>query len=350
MRVLIAAGGTGGHVFPAIAVAESLAKSDAEVDILCVGVGREVEKKIYAKFGFRYQVLPFVPLTGKGLKGIFNLLFALPVGFFRSVLLFLREKPDVVIAFGGYPSFLPIITAKIFRIPAYLQEQNQQVGLANKFLSRFVNKVFAVPGALGFHKSAEVVELANPVRAEFSAISDWKEPEDCLNVLVLGGSQGAQSLNTAVMQLTEVFYQFGVRLVHQTGEQDFKRVSEAYAEFEQLEAVSFIDDMSAALEKAHLVISRAGAMSVAEITAAKRPAIYVPLPIAAGHQAGNVKNVCEKHAAFLVPQNEEFENVLPKVVLRSVSDLEMLKDMAKTLAEMGEDGNSADRIAEEVLG
>ena len=355
MRILIAAGGTGGHIFPAIAVAEAIKKKDASVEILCVGIGREVEKKIYEKFGFRYKVLPFVPLTGKGVRGVLRLLLALPLGLLRSILLFLREKPERVIAFGGYPSFLPVVTAKLFRVPCYMQEQNVQVGLANKFLSRFVKKVFAVPGASGFHDSAEVVELSNPVRNEFSSIPKWQEPgeNEHLNLLVLGGSQGAQSLNTAVMSLSELLYQFGVSLTHQVGANDIERVQKAYDEFgsDQLKAVAFIDDMPAALEKAHFVISRAGAMSVAEITAAKRPAIYVPLPIAAGHQRSNIKSVCDVHAAFCVPQNENFEEVLAKVVLRSVSDVELLKEMVGILEGMEDEGGgkAADVIAAEIL-
>lgn len=355
MKVLIAAGGTGGHIFPAIAVAQALRKKNPAVEILCVGIGRKVERDIYAKFGFDYKVLPFVPLTGKGIAGFLKLVFVFPVSFLRALALFFKYKPNVVIAFGGYPSFLPVITAWLLRIPCLLQEQNVQVGMANRLLSRFVRKVFAVPGASGFAKSVNVQELSNPVREEFSHISQWKEPSENehLNLLVLGGSQGAQSLNSAVIELAELLYQFGISLTHQVGAQDFERVSKAYTEigYEQLQCQAFIDDMPAALSRAHLVISRAGAMSVAEVSAACRPAIYVPLPIAAGHQERNVEFVCSKHAAFVVRQDQGFSDVLAKVVLKCVTDLGVLKEMAESLRKIGFTAgraSAADIIAGEI--
>lgn len=355
MTIVLAAGGTGGHIFPALALAEALTEDDSSAELLFIGIGTEIEQRLIGEAGFELEVIPFVPVTGKGIKGVFRLLVNFPGALFTALRLFRKRRPGVVIGFGGYPSFIPVIAAWLKRVPCILHEQNVQVGLANKILCRFANRIFAVHGAHGFSHKKPVTFLANPVRQAFDAVGDWEppSPENPFTVLVVGGSQGAVSLNDAILKLTPTLKRLGIKLIHQSGAKDLSRVNKHYekSSYTQVTAHAFIDDMAQMYAQAHLLICRAGAMTVAEVSASGRPAIFVPLPIAAGHQAQNAHHLVENGAALLIRQDEALADKLASHLEALVNNHQKLSNMAEKARECSkqEDLSAAKQIAREVL-
>lgn len=341
MLFIFAAGGTGGHLFPALAVAQALRLQNIEVKFFVVG--KELEKKLLEKAGFDYESIPFFPVTGKGVWGMLRALVVFPGALYRVIVFYLRLKPRVVVGFGGYPSFVPVVAAWMLRIPVALQEQNVQPGLANRVLSIFSRRVFAVPGAKGFIRD-NIMFVDNPVRHSFYDVTKWTEPAqgEPLRLLVFGGSQGARGLNSGILEILPLLKSFGTCVVHQTGTGDYDRVRSCYDQesFCSAEVLPFIEDMVGELQRAHLVVCRAGALTVAEVVAARRPAIFVPLPIAGAHQKANVQNLVSHGGALMVEQGEGFSERLSLVLtellehpvnLRSiVSQLELLSETSRT--------------------
>lgn len=332
MRVLIAAGGTGGHIVPAIAVADAIKAINPAAEITFVGIGKPIEEKLVGHAGYALKIVPFLPVLGAGPLGLFKLLAAFPKAVLRSVQLLRKVEPDVVIGFGGFPSFVPFLTSVFFAVPRILHEQNASVGLANKILSLFASKVIGVTDAKGFLRNKDVTLLPNPVRESFFAIPDFHLPErdQPLTVLIVGGSQGAVSVNTAVLALTDFFENHEVRVIHQAGKLDAQRVSDAYKErnFHHAQVLPFIDAIDKAYAAAHLVICRAGAMTVAEVSAAGRPAIFIPLPIAGGHQAQNVASLCKAGGALCLQQDESLVVKLRQTMQDLITKPERLEKMS----------------------
>lgn len=354
--IIFAAGGTGGHIVPALAVAEVIQRQSSEYEIRFLGVGREIEKTLISQAGFALDILPSVPIVGVGVLGYWRFFFRVPSLTLRMFRIYRVYRPQVAVGFGGYPSFLPVIMGWLMRVPCIIHEQNVQVGLANKVLSLVARKIFAVNGACDFWLKTKVQSLPNPVRAVFLGVPAWKmfEPNEPMCLAVFGGSQGAVSLNSAIVELAGVFRELGIVLVHQTGARDYERVVQAYQDkgFQPLRVAAFIDDVASVYAKSHLVICRAGAMTVAEISASGRPAIYVPLPIAGGHQVQNVKFLVQQKAAIVVEQNERLVVNLGRVLRHLVGHPEELAEMAeraKESAMASGEVSSAEVIAREVL-
>ena len=281
--IVLAAGGTGGHVLPAVAVGQAL-RNKFSARVVFFGTGRDLEKEILLAHQFELVSVEVLPFVGKGIRGMLRCLLGLPTAFMKARKELGALAPRAVLGFGGFPSFVPIVAAWSKGIPCFIQEQNVQVGLANKALSLLAQKVFAVTGAKGFFRSRRVKHVSNPVRHQFLEVPDWKLPvgDEPLTVLVMGGSQGARALNDAFIELAPRLSQMGVRLIHQTGKADADRVENAYKEIPGLNyrAFGFTKDTATLLAESHVVVSRAGALTVAEVAATGRPGIYVPLPIA----------------------------------------------------------------------
>ncbi|MCB0345586.1 MAG: undecaprenyldiphospho-muramoylpentapeptide beta-N-acetylglucosaminyltransferase [Bdellovibrionales bacterium] len=354
MNVVIAAGGTGGHIVPGIAVAEELKSIDKNGSILFVGSGRPLEEPLVTGAGFELQTVPAVPVLGGGIKGLLRLLFLAPRAILALRRLYKSRKIDAVIGFGGYPSFFPVLAAKLLGIKTVLHEQNVQSGVANRVLARMVKRVYAPPGVKSL-KGKEVIELPNPVRAEFYETSEYRAPkqDEVMRILVLGGSQGAQSLNELVLEQVEFFQEFGISLVHQAGTRNEEQVRQEYRNlgFENVEVLGFADNMFERYQAAHLIICRAGAMTVAEVSAAARPAIYVPLEIAGGHQLANVSHAAENGMALVLRQGEHSTSELGKLLLDLRLDPSKLAKMSTALASYraGQEQRPARRIALELV-
>src|SRR5437867_162543 len=304
MRVIIAGGGTGGHLFPGIAVAREIQRRHARSEILFVGAEQGIESRIVPKEGFPLKTLPIGGIKGVGLQRKIRNLAGMLDGLFRARGILRDFKPDVVIGVGGYASFPTLMAAIFGGYPRVIMEQNAIPGLANRALSRWVDfAAVSDPQTQSYFRGRAVV-TGNPVRPEFKSIppKDHRVPYP---ILIFGGSQGAQSVNRAVMEGFKYLMDWKDRLrfVHQTGERQLDEVKRAYAEagFEADVRV-FFNDFHQQYAAADLIVARSGATTVAEIKAAGRAAVLIPFPFATDdHQTKNARAMVDEGAAVLIP-------------------------------------------------
>jgi len=310
MRVVIAGGGTGGHVFPGIALAEEVVTRHPANEVLFVGTRRGLEATLVPKAGYPIEFVDVTGVKGKGIAGGLAALFRLPGAIFRSIRILRRARPDVVVGVGGYASFPVVVAAFLLGIPIAIQEQNAFPGLTNRVLAVFARAVFVAFDEAAAHFPARKTHVVgNPIRkALFENFLRPRTRHDAFRILVFGGSQGARALNRAAIEAFRLLRDRTepLEILHQTGKADEDEVRRAYEEAGiPARVVSFIDDMSAAYAWADLVVCRAGATTVAELTVCKKASILVPYPHAANdHQTLNAKALVDKGAARMIPQSE----------------------------------------------
>jgi UDP-N-acetylglucosamine--N-acetylmuramyl-(pentapeptide) pyrophosphoryl-undecaprenol N-acetylglucosamine transferase len=304
--ILIMAGGTGGHVFPGLAVAEYLRGLGEEVQWL--GTARGLEARVVPGAGIALHTLPVAGLRGKGLVNWLLAPWRLGIALWAALALLLRLRPRVVLGLGGFASGPGGLMASALNIPLVIHEQNAVAGLTNRWLARVAERVLeAFPGT--FPKKVGARHTGNPVRPEISGLpapeARFAGREGPLRLLVLGGSLGALALNRTVPEaLARLPAEGRPRVRHQTGERTLAQAREAYAAAGvEGELTAFIEDMSAAYAWADLVICRAGALTVSELAAAGLGAILVPYPHAVDdHQTANARFLTEAGAALLIPE------------------------------------------------
>ncbi|MCA2981368.1 MAG: undecaprenyldiphospho-muramoylpentapeptide beta-N-acetylglucosaminyltransferase [Myxococcaceae bacterium] len=341
MRVLIAGGGTGGHLFPGIALAEEVVTRHPKNDVVFVGTTRGLEARVVPENGFVFE-----PITSRGLKGMGLVklalgLLTLPVSFFEALALVRRYRPDVVVGVGGYSSGPVVLAAWLLRVPTAVQEQNALPGLTNRLLGRVVKAVFlSFDETTRFFRRAKVHVLGNPIRR--ALLDNFLTPNvahEKFTVLVFGGSLGARGLNTRVVEALEHLAprREALRLVHQTGKADLEAVRQGYAgKGFDADVREFIDDMSAAYLSADLVVCRAGATTVAELTTCKKASILVPFPFATDdHQAVNARALVEAGAALMFREAELTGAHLGQAILSLEADRDRLKAMEKAAGSLG---------------
>jgi UDP-N-acetylglucosamine--N-acetylmuramyl-(pentapeptide) pyrophosphoryl-undecaprenol N-acetylglucosamine transferase len=326
--ILIMAGGTGGHVFPALAVADEMRKAGWRVVWLGAEVGMEAE--LVPRHGYEMQSIRFSGLRGKGLLRMALLPLNLLIAFWQSARVIRRVRPDVVLGMGGYVSFPGGMMASLLNRPLVVHEQNAIAGLANRVLAEVADRRLAgFPGVL---RKSEF--LGNPVRSEIARLAPpeerFRDRSGPLNVLVVGGSLGAQALNEAVPKCLALLpVQQRPDVIHQAGTRHLDALREHYAAAGvPAQTVAFIDDMAAGYARADLVICRAGALTVAELAAAGVASVLVPFPHAVDdHQTSNARFLTESGAAVLVPQRELSPPRLADLLLGFTR--EALLDMAR---------------------
>lgn len=334
MKVLIAAGGTGGHIYPGIAVARELLRRDAETEVLFVGTARGLETKIVPDNGFQLSLIHSAGLKNAGLGGIVKGLLVLPQSFLEARVLLKEFRPHVVVGAGGYVSGPVLLMASIMGYPTLVMESNALPGFTNRHLARFIDKAaLTFAEALRYFGKKGVV-TGNPVRGEFFRIEP-KERTEKFNLLVFGGSQGARAINSAMIDALPFLSGFKDRLVitHQTGEVDFEKVSEAYknAGWESSDVRRYIPEMVDEFEKSDLIVCRAGATTCAELSAAGRAAIMVPLPTAADdHQRKNAEALVNAGAAKMMLQVDLSGETLAREIADLVGSPEKLTSMEKS--------------------
>ncbi|MES1981444.1 MAG: undecaprenyldiphospho-muramoylpentapeptide beta-N-acetylglucosaminyltransferase [Pseudomonadota bacterium] len=314
--ILIMAGGTGGHIFPALAVADCLRMQGWHVTWL--GARSGMEAKLVPQHGYTMAWVRFSGLRGKGWLRKLLLPLNLALALAQSLAALLRHRPDVVLGMGGYITFPGGIMAAVLRRPLLIHEQNSIAGLSNRMLARVAQRVLS-----GFPEVLPGAEwCGNPVRESIAAIADpqqrFSARTGALNVLVLGGSLGAKALNECLPQALALLPQVARPVVtHQTGEQHLIAVQQAYQHAGvAADAQPFLDDMARHYAWADVVICRAGALTVAELAAAGLASILVPFPYAVDdHQTSNARFLSARGAAILLPQNELTPQHLAQVLL-----------------------------------
>jgi UDP-N-acetylglucosamine--N-acetylmuramyl-(pentapeptide) pyrophosphoryl-undecaprenol N-acetylglucosamine transferase len=343
MRLIIAGGGTGGHLFPGIAIAEEFLARSPENEVLFVGTSRGIEARLLPKLGYPLALISASGMKGLGttrqIMGAGRLLY----GYAQSRKILKDFRPDLVLGVGGYASAPLVLAARGMGIRRFIHEQNAAPGITNKVLSYFVDGVFiSMPEAESFFPKKITLMTGNPIRKEIL----WGFQErvrsvgDLFSVLVFGGSAGAQRVNSALLEalphLESVKHR--LRITHQTGEKDLERVREGYrAQGFQANVTTFIDDMSAAYGAADLVVCRAGATTIAEVTACGKGCIFIPYPYAADdHQRKNAQSLLKKDAGFMILEEDLTGEKLAGQMLALIEHPERLAEVERNARSMAQ--------------
>lgn len=356
MKVLIAAGGTGGHIYPALAIADAFKASRPDIPVEFVGTAHGLENKIIPPKGYRVHHLPIgrlnsnVPL-GERLKT----LFLLPWALIKSVRLLRQQKPGFVLGVGGHASGPLLLAASLLGYRSAIWEPNAMPGMANRILSRFVDDCWVVFDEARNHlKSGKMHSAGMPVRRE---IEDSKIPAGAstaarpFRILVFGGSQGARGINNAMVELVRNAGPWldDLSIVHQTGSTDYKRILEAYGtQLEQwpVDVREYLHDMDAQYAAADLVICRSGTGTLSELAACGKPAILIPFPYASDdHQRKNAESLVNKNAAVMILHKDLSATSLRAAIDGLRADPARLKQMAENIR-----GFHKPRAAEALVG
>ncbi len=337
MRILIAAGGTGGHIYPGIAVAKEILRRDEESEVLFVGTARGLETKIVPDNGFQLSLINSAGLKNVGFVGKLKGLLILPKSFLEARRLIKDFKPDVVVGAGGYVSGPVLLMASLMRIPTLVMDSNALPGFTNRRLAMFVTKAaLTFDEALPYFGKKGVV-TGNPVRKEFFEIAPKLRGEK-INLLIFGGSQGARAINNAMADALGNLPAEKLEITHQTGEADFEKLKESYLQsnFAAADVRPYISNMVEEFKQADLVICRAGATTCAELAASGKASIMIPLPTAADdHQRKNAEALEKNGAAKMILQKDLSSERLANEILDLINAPEKIGAMetsAKKLA------------------
>jgi UDP-N-acetylglucosamine--N-acetylmuramyl-(pentapeptide) pyrophosphoryl-undecaprenol N-acetylglucosamine transferase len=339
LRVLIAGGGTGGHLFPGIALAEQIVAGGGEVRF--VGTERGIEARVVPEQGYGLELIEVSGIKGRGIKGLIAGLLRLPRAWLQSRRIIRRFNPDVVVGVGGYASGPIVATASLMRRPTAILEQNSVPGITNRILAKLVRRVFATfPDPRGHFPARKLALLGNPIRAELverleqARAQVGGEQEHPPRLFVFGGSQGARALNSALIESAAALAEAlpGLEIWHQTGAGELERVREGYAaaglEEPRVRVVPFIKDMTEPYAWCDLVVCRAGATSLSELAAVGCPALLVPFPHATDdHQTHNAASLVQAGAAVMIAERELDSARLVGEVTALLGDRDKLANM-----------------------
>ncbi|MDL2255486.1 undecaprenyldiphospho-muramoylpentapeptide beta-N-acetylglucosaminyltransferase [Parabacteroides sp. OttesenSCG-928-K15] len=358
-RLIISGGGTGGHIFPALSIANCFRERFPDAEILFVGAENRMEMEKVPAAGYPIVGLPVSGLDRARLWNNFKVLARL-LKSLRLAKKTIREfKPDIAIGVGGYASGPTLWMASSAHVPVLLQEQNSYAGVTNKLLAKKAAKIcVAYEGMERFFPKERIVLTGNPVRKDLEQAQGKREEAlaffglsaEKKTVLVVGGSLGAGTVNRSLQEHLELITGSGVQFIWQTGRYYFKEVQEKLAPYQSpsIWCSEFITRMDYAYEAADLVISRAGAGSISELCLLGKPVILVPSPnVAEDHQTKNAQALTEKGAALLVADREAVENLIP-LALQVVGDEEKLSSLRRNISAMAQH-RSAERIVDEIL-
>lgn len=353
-RAIISGGGTGGHIFPALAIAKALSKRNPKIQILFVGAKNRMEMTKVPEAGYKIFGLPVKGFYRKQLLRNFNVLYRLVQSLFIACVIVKRFRPNVVIGVGGYAGGPVLFAACLYRIPTIIQEQNSYAGVTNRILSKMVDRIcVSYEGMERYFPAGKLVVTGNPVRDAFlESITpeqtllffDFKQAKPV--ILVLGGSLGARTLNLSVLGCLDALPP-EVHLIWQTGKEYFEKAKQAVAGKNLQDSVKvykFIDRMELAFAAAHLVVSRAGASTISELCVTGKPCILVPSPnVAEDHQTKNAMMLAGKNAAIVIPDHEAEKELMPAAI-RIVQNQEILEPLSENIRKLAR-FNAASAIA-----
>ncbi len=340
MHVMIAGGGTGGHLFPGIAVAQELRRRHPDARILFVGTERGIEVRAVPDAGFELALLPVRGLRNKSWRATLEGVACLPQALQQAVALVRRFCPDVAVSVGGYAAGPAMLAARALGVPCVVMEQNAVAGYTTRVLASFAHCVIAAMPCPDLPAGKTLV-LGNPVRADLLPVRDqFYAPQSPLRLLVLGGSQGAHALNDVMQQMAPMLAALPCppHIVHQTGNSDCDSVAQSYcdARYPHATAHAFIRDMAHAYAHCDLMLCRAGATTLAEVTVCGLPSILVPFPRAAGdHQTANAKTLEMAGAAVHLPQSGLEARSLCQLIAELAQDVPRLQAMAASARRLG---------------
>jgi UDP-N-acetylglucosamine--N-acetylmuramyl-(pentapeptide) pyrophosphoryl-undecaprenol N-acetylglucosamine transferase len=361
MKLLIAGGGTGGHLFPGMAVAEEFLARNPANQVLFVGTARGIEARAVPAAGYKLELISAAGVRGKGgfsqLKAIGMMLY----GYAQSRKILKAFRPDLVLGVGGYASLPMVLAARGMQVPCFIHEQNAIPGMTNKILARFARQVFiTLEESDKFFPKDKVLVTGNPLRQQILKMAENSaHPEDAqgessnsFHIFVFGGSQGAHAINMAMIEALPAVKQTGAKIdiTHQTGEKDLDMVAAAYRrEGVEARVTAFISDMASEYAKANLIICRAGATTIAEVTACGKACLFIPFPHAVDdHQRRNAEALLKKQACFMLLEHELSGERLAGVIRDGINDPALLQqtgELAFGLARL----DAANIIVDEML-
>jgi UDP-N-acetylglucosamine--N-acetylmuramyl-(pentapeptide) pyrophosphoryl-undecaprenol N-acetylglucosamine transferase len=345
--ILIAAGGTGGHLFPGIAVADELKARDPETRVVFVGTPRGLEGRLVPQAGYELEMLPILPLNGVGPVRMVKGVLALPLAMLKAVALVRRHRPAAVLGVGGYAGGPTVLAAALLGIPTVVLEPNAKPGFTNRVLKPFVRHAACSYDEARREFGSKGVVTGNPVRGGFAKLAPkWHVPP--MTLLAFGGSQGARIINkTLAAALPLLPGRDQVRIVHQTGPASQEEVAAAYkAAGREAEVLAFLDDMQARFAQADLVLCRSGATTAAELTAAGKASVLVPFALAADdHQRSNARALESAGAARMIEEKDLTPERLAAVLSELLGDTARLTAMEEAARKLARP-DAAARVAD----
>lgn len=357
--MIISGGGTGGHIFPAIAIANAVKKALPDTEFLFVGAEGKMEMEKVPAAGFKIEGLPIVGIKREISIGNLSFPLKLITSLTKARRIINQFKPDVAVGVGGYASGPLLFMATRKKIPALIQEQNSFPGITNKLLAKRVQKIcVAYDNMERFFPSEKIIKTGNPVREDILQVEGKKQEaanyfgldENKITLLVIGGSQGARSINMCLLTGLKQLSESGIQVIWQTGKPLFDKVKDeiTFLNASQIKVYDFISRMDLAYAMCDLVITRAGASTVSELCIVAKPAIMVPLPTAAeDHQTKNCMALVDKKAAILVRDMDVMQQLV-STVLQLANDKNKREQLIKNIAPLALPG-SAKIIAEQVI-
>jgi UDP-N-acetylglucosamine--N-acetylmuramyl-(pentapeptide) pyrophosphoryl-undecaprenol N-acetylglucosamine transferase len=355
LRVVMAGGGTGGHLFPGIAIAQEFMARNSQNRIVFVSTGNQFEQRVLAKMDFTLERVTVEGIKGRGLWNQTKSICKLPKGIYQAIRILRRFKPDLIIGLGSYSAGPVVLAARLLGVKIVLHEQNILPGITNRMLARFADMIF-----VSFEDTkAQLVSTrskftGNPVRQAVVNGSRQSIRENRaeagqkpFTILIIGGSQGAHRINLTMVEAINHLHRIDdLHIFHQTGAADEKMVQDAYGRHHVASTVqSFFDDMAPLYQSADLVICRAGATTVAEITAIGKAALFIPFPYAADdHQALNAASLTEKGAAEMILEKDLTAKILGEKIEYYAIHPEALGEMARKAGESGNPNAARDIV------
>ncbi len=335
--VVIAAGGTGGHLYPGMTLARALRERDAACHVVFIGTASGMEATLIPKNGFAFSAIRARAWVGKGIVARLAALFAAGVGGLQALGILRRLAPSVVVGIGGYASGPVLLAAILLRMKRVILEPNLVAGLANRKLAPFVDRVvIAFEAVRRDFRGDHVLCLGTPVREEVARAAHAPRTTGPFTLLVLGGSQGAHAINRAMVEALAFLDPKTVRIIHQTGKSDAQTVRDAYAgRAFDARVMSYIDEMAQAYAEADLVVSRAGAGTLAELAAVGLPAIFIPYPHAEAHQEKNAAVFVAAAAAEVIHDRDVSGARLAEKITALLSDPIRRATMAEATRRLG---------------
>jgi UDP-N-acetylglucosamine--N-acetylmuramyl-(pentapeptide) pyrophosphoryl-undecaprenol N-acetylglucosamine transferase len=359
LNIIISGGGTGGHIFPALAIANALNAVSKEINILFVGAKGKMEMEKVPAAGYPIEGLWISGINRRQMAKNLTFPFKLIFSIYKAGRIIKKSRPDIVIGVGGYASGPTLRVASRRKIPTLIQEQNSYPGITNKLLAKDVSRIcVAYDGMDKYFPEEKIIKTGNPIRKEVIEIEGKREEsyeyfgfdKRKLNIFVVGGSQGALSINRVISSILDLFKENNFNLLWQTGKQ-YAQEAEAFklnAEYEGIKVVEFINRMDLAYAYADIVISRAGAIAISELCAVGKPVIFIPLPSAAeDHQMKNANALEKLNAAMVIPDSEA-QNRLGDALLKLAGDEDLRNTMKENISRLAIT-DAAERIIHEIL-
>lgn len=350
MKLLISAGGTGGHIFPGIAVAEAFTGKDKRNDVVFVGTRQGLEGGIIPRYGFKLLFIEAHQFQGKNLFAKMATLMRLLQGIRAAKVIIGLEKPDAILGMGGFTCVPTILAGVMLGLPTYLHEQNVEPGLANKLLSRFVRSTFiSFEATKKYLTTKRVFHTGNPLRKTLKAVRETEEKRG-FNVFIFGGSRGARSINDSVLTLLPFMESYkNTVMYHQTGQEDYERIKKGYEETKVGHDVfPFTDHMEKYYNLSDVVISRSGATTIFELAYFQKAAILIPYPFSAGqHQKTNAMHVASLGGAYVVENDQLSGEKLHNLLSVLMNEPGRVKTMGSSIGRLHIE-DAAERIIEKI--